>query len=51
MSLNKEDNFFKRIVELKLLSIRVCEVVWAICKLRGYDNLQEFVNDVFSDNI
>ena len=35
------------IVKLKLPSQRVYEVAWSIALLRGYENLDEFVNDVF----
>jgi hypothetical protein len=39
------------IVKLKLPSQRAYEVAWSIALLRGYENLDEFVNDVFLDSI
>lgn len=39
------------IVKLKLPNQRAYEVAWSICLLRGYDNFDEFVNDVFLDSI
>ena len=39
------------IVKLKLPSQRAYEVAWSIALLRGYGNLDEFVNDVFLDSI
>ena len=39
------------IVKLKLPNQRVYEVAWFIALLRGYENLDEFVNDVFLDSI
>jgi hypothetical protein len=38
-------------VNLKLPNKRVYELVWAICKLKGYQNLDEFVSDVYLDTI
>ena len=39
------------IVKLKLPNQRAYEVAWSIALLRGYENLDEFVNDVFLDSI
>jgi hypothetical protein len=39
------------IVRLKLPNQRAYEVAWSIALLRGYENLDEFVNDVFLNNI
>jgi hypothetical protein len=39
------------IVKLKLPNQRAYEVAWSIALLRGYENLDEFVNDVFLDRI
>ena len=39
------------IVKLKLPSQRVYEIAWSIALLRGYENLDELVNDVFLDSI
>jgi hypothetical protein len=39
------------IVKLKLPNQRAYEVGWCIALLRGYENLDEFVNDVFLDSI
>lgn len=39
------------IVKLRLPNQRAYEVAWSICLLKGYDNLEEFVNDVFLDSI
>ena len=38
-------------VKLKLPNQRAYEVAWFIALLRGYENLVEFVNDVFLDSI
>jgi hypothetical protein len=38
-------------VNLKLPNKRVYELAWAICKLKGYQNLDEFVSDVYLDTI
>jgi len=39
------------IVKLKLPNQRAYEVAWSIALLRGYENLDELVNDVFLDSI
>lgn len=39
------------IVKLKLPNQRAYEVAWSIALLRGYESLDEFVNDVFLDSI
>ena len=39
------------IVKLKLPNQRAYEVAWSIALLRGYENLDEFVNDVFLNSI
>ena len=39
------------IVKLKLPNQRAYEVAWSIALLRGYENLDEFVNDMFLDSI
>ena len=39
------------IVKLKLPNQRAYEVAWSIALLRGFENLDEFVNDVFLDSI
>jgi hypothetical protein len=39
------------IVKLKLPNQRAYEVAWSIALLRGYENLDEFVNDLFLDSI
>jgi hypothetical protein len=39
------------LVKLKLPNQRAYEVAWSIALLRGYENLDEFVNDVFLDSI
>jgi hypothetical protein len=39
------------IVKLKLPNQRAYEVAWSIALLRGYENFDEFVNDVFLDSI
>ena len=39
------------IVKLKLPNQRAYEVAWSITLLRGYENLDEFVKDVFLDSI
>ena len=39
------------IVKLNLPNQRAYEVAWSIALLRGYQNLDEFVNDVFLDSI
>jgi hypothetical protein len=39
------------IVKLKLPNQRAYEVAWSIALQRGYENLDEFVNDVFLDSI
>ena len=39
------------IVKVKLPNQRAYEVAWSIALLRGYENLDEFVNDVFLDSI
>jgi hypothetical protein len=39
------------IVNVKLPNKRAYEIAWAICKLKGYQNLDEFVSDVFLDRI
>jgi hypothetical protein len=39
------------IVKLKLPNQRAYEVAWSVALLRGYENLDELVNDVFLDSI
>jgi hypothetical protein len=39
------------IVSLKLPNKRAYELAWSICLLKGYQNLDEFVSDVFLDRI
>jgi hypothetical protein len=39
------------IVKLKLPNQRAYKVAWSIALLRGYENFDEFVNDVFLDSI
>jgi hypothetical protein len=51
--MNIENDFVPAtiIVKLKLPNQRAYEVAWSIAHLRGYENLDEFVNDVFLDSI
>jgi hypothetical protein len=38
-------------VNVKLPNKRAHELAWAICLLKGYQNLDEFVSDVILDRI